>query len=156
SMKRMRGGVAGDIAHTLSLFGGGPPLVGTGGHDLARYREWVEGGGGGTSGVVGVPTEFTAPCFLNTDTTHNPHVAPCAAAMAPPRSIPVEGLGLTAADLVVISPSDPEAMSRVAGQCRRLGVPYLYDPGKQMPRLDPRQILDYLGDAAILIANDYE
>jgi adenosine kinase len=35
-------------------------------------------------------------------------------------------------------------------------VPYLYDPGKQMPRLEPRQILDYLGDAATLIANDYE
>jgi len=156
SMKRMRGGVAGNIAYTLSLLGERPLIVGTVGHDFGDYRDWMKQRGIDTSGIVEIPTEFTASCFINTDLANNQLVALHAGAMAHSGRVSVEGLGLTAADLVVISPSDPEAMSRVASQCRRLGVPYLYDPGKQMPRLEPRQILDYLGDAAILIANDYE
>src|SRR5215472_2695183 len=155
SMKRMRG-VVGNIAYTLSLLGERPLIVGTVGHDFGDYREWMKQRGIDTSGIVEIPTEFTASCFINTDLANNQLVALHAGAMAHSGRVSVEGLGLTDADLVVISPSDPEAMSRVASQCRRLGVPYLYDPGKQMPRLEPSQILDYLGDAAILIANDYE
>ena len=156
SMKRMRGGVAGNIAYTLSLFGERPLIVGTVGHDFADYRHWMQERGIDTSGIVEIPHEFTASCFINTDLANNQLVALYAGAMAHSRGISIEGRGLTAEDLVVISPSDPEAMSRVAAQCRRLGVPYLYDPGKQMPRLEPKQILEYLSDAAILIANDYE
>lgn len=156
SMKRMRGGVAGNIAYTLSLLGERPLIVGTVGHDFAEYRQWMQARGIDTSGIVEIPHEFTASCFINTDLANNQLVALYAGAMADARRVSIERLGLTAEDLVVISPSDPQAMSRVAAECRRLGVPYLYDPGKQMPRLEPKQILEYLGDAAILIANDYE
>ena len=35
-------------------------------------------------------------------------------------------------DLVVISPTDPEAMMKHAAECRELGIPYLYDPSQQV------------------------
>jgi len=156
SMKRMRGGVAGNIAYTLALLGERPLVVGTVGHDFADYRKWMEEQGIDTSGIIEIPNEFTASCFINTDLANNQLVALYAGAMAHSRDVSIERLGLGAQDLVVISPSDPAAMSRIAGECRRLGVPYLYDPGKQMPRLEASQIVDYLKDASILIANDYE
>jgi adenosine kinase len=156
SMKRMRGGVAGNIAYNLALLGERPLVVGTVGHDFADYRHWMDRQGIDTSGIIEIQSEFTASCFINTDLANNQIVALYAGAMAHSRNLSIDGLGLTADDLVVISPSDPQGMSRVAAQCRRLGVPYLYDPGKQMPRLEPSQILEYLADAAILIANDYE
>jgi adenosine kinase len=156
SMKRMRGGVAGNIAYTLTLLGERPLIVGTVGHDFADYRQWMDEHGIDTSGIIVIPTEFTASCFINTDLANNQLVALYAGAMAHARDISIRHLGLGKGDLVVISPSDPEGMSRIAAECRELGVPFLYDPGKQMPRLQPSQILDYLQDAFILIANDYE
>ena len=33
--------------------------------------------------------------------------------------------------LVVISPTDPDAMSRYAEECRTHGIPFLFDPGSR-------------------------
>ena len=37
-----------------------------------------------------------------------------------------------------------------------MGVPYIFDPGKQTPRLEKEQILLGLRGAAVLVGNDYE
>ena len=47
-------------------------------------------------------------------------------------------------------------MLKAVEACRAAGVPYLFDPGKQTPRLEARQILDGMGSAAVVIGNDYE
>src|SRR3982074_660383 len=107
SMKRMRGGVAGNIAYTLALLGERPLIVGTGGHDFADYRQWMEEQGIDTSGIIEIPNEFTASCFINTDLANNQLVALYAGAMAHSRDISVERLGLRAADPGGHSPSDP-------------------------------------------------
>jgi adenosine kinase len=65
-------------------------------------------------------------------------------------------LGLDAEDLVVISPTDPEAMTRYADECRQMGVRFVFDPGKQTPRLSGEDILAGLDGASVLIGNDYE
>jgi adenosine kinase len=77
-------------------------------------------------------------------------------AMARAKDLSLVDLGLGADDLVVISPTDPEAMSRYADECRSLDVPFLFDPGKQTPRLSGEQILAGLDGASVLISNDYE
>jgi aminopeptidase len=38
-------------------------------------------------------------------------------------------------DLVIIAPNDPQAMIRYAAECPAAGIPYLYDPAMQLPRL---------------------
>ncbi len=156
SMRRMRGGVAGNIAYSLALLGEHPLVVATVGQDFAEYRAWMERQGIDVSGIAEVPDEFTASCFINTDKANNQILAFYTGAMAQSKNLSLEGLGLEPDDLVVISPTDPEAMTRYTEECRRLGVPFLFDPGKQTPRLDAEQIVNGLTGASVLVGNDYE
>ena len=156
SLRWMRGGVAGNIAYSLALLGERPLVVATAGGDFEEYREWMESKGIDASGIVTFEDDFTASAFINTDKAHNQIVAFYPGAMAQSRELSIEDLGLGADDLVVISPSDPEAMTSYAEECRSLGVPFLFDPGKQTPQMDGEQILAGLEGASVLVGNDYE
>ena len=156
SMRRMRGGVAGNIAYTLALLGERPLVVATAGQDFDEYRAWMERRGIDTSGIRQIEDEFTASCFINTDKSNNQIVAFYTGAMAQSKHLSLLDFGLGANDLVVISPTDPEAMTRYAEECRQHGIPFLFDPGKQTPRLDGAQILAGLTGASVLVGNDYE
>src|SRR5215211_1580517 len=156
SMRRMRGGVAGNIAYTLALLGERPLVVATAGQDFGEYRAWMEQQGIDASGIKLIDDEFTASCFINTDQSNNQIVAFYTGAMARSRDLSLLDLGLGARDLVIISPTDPDAMARYADECRSHGIPFLFDPGKQTPRLDGEQILAGLTGASVLVGNDYE
>src|SRR5687768_9601240 len=71
SMKRMRGGVAGNIAYNLALLGERPLVVATAGQDFGDYRAALERAGVDTAGIVDIPNEFSASCFINTDQSNN-------------------------------------------------------------------------------------
>jgi adenosine kinase len=156
SMRRMRGGVAGNIAYTLALLGERPLVVATAGQDFGEYRDWMEHQGIDGSGIKLIDDEFTASCFINTDKSNNQIVAFYTGAMAQSKHLSLLGFGLGRDDLVIISPTDPDAMSRYAEECRTHGIPFLFDPGKQTPRLDGGQILAGLTGASVLVGNDYE
>jgi len=156
SMKRLRGGVAGNVAYSLALLGVEPLVVAAAGQDFGEYRNWMSEKGIDASGIHEVVGEFTASCFINTDQSNNQLVAFYTGAMARSRDLSLLPYHLGADDLVVISPTDPDAMARYVNECRQMGVPFLFDPGKQTPRLSAEQILDGLDGAAILIGNDYE
>ncbi len=156
SMRRLRGGVAGNVAYSLALLGERPLVVASAGQDFGEYREWMERQGVDVSGIAEIEDDFTASCFINTDMANNQLVAFYPGAMARAKDLSLVDLGLGADDLVVISPTDPEAMSRYADECRSLDVPFLFDPGKQTPRLSGEQILAGLDGASVLISNDYE
>jgi len=156
SMKRLRGGVAGNVAYSLALLGVEPLVVAAAGQDFGEYRNWMSEKGIDASGIHEVVGEFTASCFINTDQSNNQLVAFYTGAMARSRDLSLLPYQLGADDLVVISPTDPDAMARYVNECRQMGVPFLFDPGKQTPRLSAEQILDGLDGAAILIGNDYE
>lgn len=156
SMKRLRGGVAGNVAYTLALLGDKPLVVSAAGQDFRDYRELMQSTGIDPAGIREVPNEFTASCFINTDSVNNQIVAfyPGAAVHAKEQSL--ESFGLGKDDWVIISPTDPESMARHTAECKRLGLRYVFDPGKQTPRLDKTQITSGLDGAAVLVANDYE
>jgi adenosine kinase len=156
SMKRMRGGVAGNIAYNLALLGERPLVVASAGQDFREYREWMEKVGVDPAGVMEVPEEFTASCFINTDKANNQIVAFYSGAMSRAKELSLEGRGLTPKDLVLISPTDPMAIERCATECKQMGIPYIFDPGKQTPRLNREQILSGANGCAVLIGNDYE
>ncbi|MCA1696700.1 MAG: carbohydrate kinase family protein, partial [Actinobacteria bacterium] len=156
SMHRMRGGVAGNIAYSLALLGERPLVVASVGQDFDEYREWMEHRGIDASSIAEIEDDFTASAFINTDEANNQIVAFYPGAMTQANKLSLLDLGLSADDMVVISPTDPEAMSRYADECRQMGVPFLFDPGKQTPRLDGEHILAGLEGASVLIGNDYE
>jgi len=155
-MRRLRGGVAGNIAWTLALLGSRPLLLATAGDDFAEYRAALDAGGVDTSGVTVIPGEFTASCFINTDLDANQIVAFYAGALSHGHRLDLAPLRLGPQDLVVISPTDPESMAKAVEACRTARVPYLFDPGKQTPRLEAPQILEGMESAAVVVGNDYE
>jgi adenosine kinase len=156
SMRKMRGGVAGNIAYNLALLGEHPLLFGAVGHDFGEYENVLTQRGVDTSGLLKVDSEFTASCFINTDQSNNQIVAFYTGAMAQSRAISLHDLDLTGDDLVLISASDPESMRRIAHECQQLGIPYVFDPGKQTPRLEEDMLRDGLAGAKVLVGNDYE
>jgi adenosine kinase len=156
SMKRLRGGTAGNIAYSLALLGARTVLASAAGQDFAEYQQALSAAGVDTSGVKVVPDEFTASCFINTDMVNNQIVAFYPGAAVHARQVTLASLGLQPGDWVIISPTDPESMLQHTEQCKRAGVSYIFDPGKQTPRLDKAQILSGLEGCAVAIGNDYE
>jgi adenosine kinase len=59
-------------------------------------------------------------------------------------------------DLVVVSPNDPEAMLRHTDEARRVGIPFMADPGQQLARMEGDQVRELVDGAAYLVTNDYE
>lgn len=156
SMKRLRGGVAGNIAYTLALLGDQPLIVATVGQDFTEYNAWLARHGVDTSGLTIIDEEFTSSCFINTDQANNQIVAFYPGAMSQAREISLLDHQLTSSDLVVISPTDPHAMERYVLECQQHGIPYLFDPGKQTPRLEAEHLRLGLKGAHVLVSNDYE
>ena len=156
SMRRQRGGTAPNIAYNLALMGERPLIVGTVGEDFAEYRLWLEEQGIDTSAITPVPGEFTSSCFINTDLQDNQITAFYPGAMAHAHTLSLATEQLRSSDLVIIAPNDPHAMARYARECRELGIPYLYDPSMQAPRMTADELRTGFDGARVLTGNDYE
>jgi adenosine kinase len=76
--------------------------------------------------------------------------------MAQASTVSVQGAGVTRHDLVLIAPNDPAAMNRYTAECIAAGVPYLYDPSMQLPRLERSDLETGCRSAKFLAGNDYE
>ncbi len=154
-MTRQRGGIGPNIAYTLALLGGDSHLMSTVGEDFTDYRMWLETNGVHTAHAKVIAGTFTASFFCNTD-RNNAQIAsffPGAMALAGVQSLhdldPVP-------DLVVISPSAPDAMAKFVKEARELGVRYLYDPSQQLARITREEVMDGVDGAWMLVVNDYE
>lgn len=156
SMIKQRGGTAPNIAYTLALLGEKPFLMGTVGVDFEEYRAALEETGVDTSLVKVIPGKYTASFFANTDLSNAQIASFYTGAMADARDLSIRDLALTDIELVVVSPNDPVAMSKYPRECRELKIPYLYDPGQQVVRMDPADIRDGLVGAQSIFVNEYE
>jgi adenosine kinase len=156
SMKRLHGGTAANIAYNLALLGERPEVVGTVGEDFADYRHWLDGKGVDTKGIKVIVGDFTASCFINTDLKHNQITAFYPGAMRHSATLSMKGAGLSSSDLVLIAPNDPAAMAAYAAECTELGIPYLYDPSMQAPRMTGVELEAGFKGAKVLTGNDYE
>ena len=154
SMDKRRGGCAPNIAYTLALLGERPALMATAGQDFGEYRQWLEAAGVDTSLVTEIPDKFTASFFCSTDEANNQIASFYTGAMAHAAELSFRTVG--PADLVIISPNDPAAMTQYAEECRTLSIPYIFDPGQQCARMSGDELRDGLSGAHIVICNDYE
>ncbi|MBO6576194.1 MAG: carbohydrate kinase family protein [Rhodothermales bacterium] len=156
SMVRQRGGVAPNIAYTLRLLGGNPIIFGTVGQDFGDYRAWLEKHGISTEHIIEIEDDFTASFFVSTDQAQNQIANFYTGAMAHSKRFALKDRGLTDADMVVVSPSDPEAMMNLASEARDTGIPFLYDPSQQTARLSGEDLKKSIPGAAYLFVNEYE
>ncbi len=154
TMDKRRGGCAPNIAYTLALLGERPRLMATAGQDFGDYRRWLEAAGVDTSLVREVDSKFTASFFCSTDVEANQIASFYTGAMANAGELSFRGV--SDCRLAIISPNDPGAMLQYAGECRALGVDFIWDPGQQCARMSGEELKDGLAGAVIVICNDYE
>jgi adenosine kinase len=156
SMIRQPGGIAPNIAYNLALLGERPRLFATAGEDFAAYRDVLEENGVDTSGIKLIEGEFTASFFANTDLANAQIASFYPGAMAAAAELSLNDLEGKKPELVLISPNDPRAMVRYVDECKLLGIPYIYDPSQQIPRLKGDELEDGLDGALALFVNKYE
>ena len=156
TLTRQRGGVAANIAYNLALLGETPILMGTVGHDFGEYRAWLDRHGVDTAAVREIPEVFTASFFANTDSENNQIGSFYTGAMAYSKGYTLaEALAFTP-DLVVISPSDPVAMTELADECASRQIPFMFDPSQQVIWLDAEFLCHGIERCQMLIVNMYE
>lgn len=155
-MRRVRGGVAPNIAYGLALFGMTPTIFATAGQDAADYRAWLGEQGCDVSGMKLCDDVFTASFFVSTDLEQNQIATFYAGAMARASELTLRSFEAGSVALALICPSDPTAMRQHAGECRELGIPFVYDPSQQVARLGGDDLLAGLEGASMLIGNEYE
>ncbi len=156
SYRKRRGGIAPNIAYTLALLGVQPHILATVGDDFDEYRAWLEDNGVDTSMIKVIPGEVTASFFCNTDRSNNQIASFYPGAMGYSSQLSFKELAGEKPDLVVISPSDPEAMKQHVAECRELSIPYLYDPSQQIVRMTAGELRAGIEGALALFVNDYE
>lgn len=154
-MSRQRGGIAPNIAYTLALLGEKPRVMATVGEDFGDYRAWLDSKGVDTSLMKVVPGEFTASFFATTDRVSAQIASFYPGAMGHSSTQSLKDLPASP-DLVVVSPSAPDAMMKFPAECRELGIKYLYDPSQQVLRLEGSELARDMEGAYFLFCNDYE
>jgi adenosine kinase len=155
SMSKQRGGIAPNIAYTLALLGEKPRVMATVGEDFSDYRAWLDLKGIDTSLMKVIPDEFTASFFATTDQASAQIASFYPGAMGHSAVQSIRELDRKP-DLVVVSPSAPDAMMKFPEECRQLGIKYLYDPSQQVLRLEGSELARDMEGAYFLFCNDYE
>jgi adenosine kinase len=154
TLRREFGGCGGNIAYTLRHLGGAPLVkaaLGNDGHEyLARLRGW----GLDTSLVHLAADAYTAQAIIITDSDNNQITAFHPGAMQQSHAISVPGdKGI---QLAIIAPDGREAMLQNAAQLHALGIPFMFDPGQQLPMFDGPELRRFVEQAAWIAVNDYE
>src|SRR6185369_1563247 len=112
-----------------------PRVMATVGEDFGDYRAWLDAKGVDTSLMEVVPGLFTASFFATTDQSSAQIASFYPGAMGESARQSVKALAKKP-DLVIVSPSAPDAMMKFCSECRDLGINYLYDPSQQVLRLE--------------------
>lgn len=155
SMAKARGGVAPNIAYNMALLGERPRVMATVGEDFSEYGAWLQSKGIDTSLIQTIPGEFTASFFATTDRASAQIASFYPGAMGHAARQSLKDIPHRP-DLVVVSPSAPDAMMKFPAECRELGIPYLYDPSQQVLRLEGAEMARDMDGAAFLFCNEYE
>lgn len=155
SMSKVRGGIAPNIAYTMALLGTRPHIMATVGEDFEDYRAWLEAKGVDTALMKVIPGEFTASFFATTDRASAQIASFYPGAMGHSAVQSIKDLPVKP-ELVVVSPSAPDAMMKFPAECRELGIKYLYDPSQQVLRLEGNELARDMEGAYFLFCNDYE
>jgi adenosine kinase len=155
SMSKQRGGIAPNIAYTMALLGEKPRVMATVGEDFEDYRKWLDSKGVDTTLMKVVPGLFTASFFATTDQASAQIASFYPGAMGHSATQSIKDLDRKP-DLVIVSPSAPDAMMKFPAECRELGIKYLYDPSQQVLRLEGNELARDMEGAYFLFCNDYE
>ena len=154
TLRREYGGCAGNIAYNLKLLGGEPVVLAAIGNDGRDYLARFDKLGIDHSAVRVEPDHYTAQAIIITDADNNQITAFHPGAMAQSHLSPVP----SRADLAIgiIAPDGREAMLAHAAQLHAASVPFIFDPGQQLPMFDGAELRHFVDQARWVALNDYE
>jgi adenosine kinase len=155
SLRRYRGGVAGNIAYNFALLGERPALVGAGGSDFGDYRAAFESLGIDTSCVVDVPSELTGSAFMSADLAGNQIAGFYPGASIAAAQLSVLDLGRGAV-FGMVGATTREAMQRHAREFAESGCRLIYDASQQVVSLSADELREGIDQAWGVIGSDYE
>lgn len=148
------GGCSANIAYNLKLLGGEPLMMGTLGQDGGDYLKRFEELGLETRGIRTIADAYTAQCFVTADQDNNQINAfhPGAMQFSHQNNVADQG----PLRVAIISPDGRDGMIKHARDCAELKVPFMFDPGQQLPMFSGEELLTFIGQASYLACNDYE
>ena len=160
TLRREWGGCAGNIAYNLQAIGGQPVILAALGVDGGEYVARVQGWGADTSLIHRDTVLHTAQCHITTDRDNNQITAfhPGAMSHAHQMKVPQRGTRSDLGNLAVgiIAPDGRDAMWQHAHQMAEAGIPFIFDPGQQLPQFNGDEHREILALARWVAVNDYE
>jgi adenosine kinase len=152
---KQRGGCAGNVAYTLALLGELPSILAAAGHDFDPYAGWLRDQGVNIDNVRVIASEMTATCFITTDQVHNQITGFYVGAMKHANELSLKQ-ACGKAQVVIVSPDDPEAMKRHCEEAKEVDAKFVYDPSFQVIAMDGDFLWQGARGADALVLNDYE
>jgi adenosine kinase len=154
SLRRDFGGCAGNIAYSLKLLGGEPLPMATIGMDGEGYLKRLADLGIRSDFVRTIADAYTAQAMIITDQDNNQINGFHPGAMEQAWQTRIEPRSDVA--LGIIAPDGRDAMVQHAEQFAAAGIPFVFDPGQQLPRFDGAELRDFVQKASWVAVNDYE
>jgi len=149
------GGTAGNIAYNLALLGERPVVLASAGVDFDRYEAWLRQHDLPLSGIHYIEKELTAGAYITTDMADNQITGFNPGAMKYPSLQKLDGVN-PQETLAIVAPGNVEDMLAYSRIYKKLKIPYIFDPGQQIPILSGEQLIEMITGSKLLISNDYE
>jgi adenosine kinase len=149
------GGTAGNIAYSLSLLGEKPVIIATIGKDYENYFDWLKSHAISNEGIKIIREEFTAGAYITTDKSDNQITGFNPGAMKQATDYDVSSADPNSS-IMLLAPGNLQDMIGYASRCRKLGIPYICDPGQSLTLWTGDQLREWIRGSLMLISNDYE
>jgi adenosine kinase len=154
TLRREFGGCAGNIAYSLAQLGGQPLVLAAVGRDGGEYRQRIASWGAPTDFVSMIEDTHTAQAIIITDTDNNQITAFHPGAMQSAHLTPVPARDDIR--VAIIAPDGRDAMLGHAAQLAQAKIPFIFDPGQQLPMFDGPELMRFVEQATWIAVNDYE
>lgn len=152
-MQKGYGGTAGNIAYSLTLLGLYAELAGRVGSDFDEYAKHWRSYKIGQKLLEKDTKRATATATMITDQSDNQISAFYPGALAQPlkkKAVPKDVV------LAIVAAGNPKDMLSLPKQFRQQGIPYIFDPGQQIPALSAANLKAAIRGSHALVGNDYE
>ena len=154
-LRKGYGGTAGNIAYTLSLLGVKTAILGIVGGDFKPYRNFLEKNEVETKLIKTIHHFNTSAAFGITDSTDNQIWGFYTGVDSLSDQLTIDSVK-EKIDFAIVAPQNPKAMTKFSHQYTKKEIPYLFDPGMQLPWLSGADLISAFEGAKIIIGNDYE
>lgn len=157
-LKENFGGTAGNIAYSLKLLEEEPTIISSAGKDFNRYKNWLRSNKIKFNGIKIIPNELTACAYIITDKANNqisafhPGAMMCESTL---NLINKNSINLKNV-LAIIAPGYKNEMIRLGHIYKKKKIPYIFDPGQQIPSFTNKNLRFLLDNSEIFVVNDYE